>query len=122
MKNQVIKYANYSSLAQKRVLTFPHMKKTVFSNTSDSWTFFSNHAHVLLCLHRNPDSVLRQVALEVGITERAVQKIVAELEAANVLKRTRVGRCNRYTIRKNAKLRHPIESHRSVADLLEFVR
>ena len=122
MENQDIKYAKYSSLTQIRAITFPHMKKAVSLNTSDSWTFFSNHAHVLLWLYDNPDSVLREVALKVGITERAVQKIVAELETANVLKRTRVGRCNRYAIRKSAKLRHPIESHRSVADLLEFVR
>lgn len=88
---------------------------------SDSWTFFSNHTHVLLCLYRDPDILLREVAIEVGITERAVQKIVAELEDAQVVKRTRIGRRNHYAIRKRSKLRHPIESHRSVADLLEFV-
>ncbi len=88
---------------------------------SSSWTFFSNHAHVLLCLHRDPDILLREVAVQVGITERAVQKIVAELEEAQVVKRQRVGRRNHYRIRKSSKLRHPIESHRTVADLLEFV-
>jgi len=76
---------------------------------------------VLLCLYRDPDILLREVAIEVGITERAVQKIVAELEDAQVVKRTRVGRRNHYMIRERSKLRHPIESHRSVADLLEFV-
>ncbi len=90
-------------------------------NASHTWTFLSNHSHVLLCLHRSPDCVLREVALEVGITERAVQKIVSEMEAGGVLTRTRVGRRNRYTINKNCKLRHPIEAHRRVADLLEFV-
>lgn len=92
------------------------------SRKSVSWTFFSNHTHVLLCLHRNPDILLREVATEVGITERAVQKIVAELEDAQVVKRNRVGRRNHYLIRKRSKLRHPIVSHRTVADLLEFVR
>ena len=88
---------------------------------SGSWTFFSNHTHVLLCLCKDPDSVLREVAARVGITERAVQRIVAELEEGGVVKRTRVGRRNRYTIREDVRLRHPIEAHRSVADLLEFI-
>lgn len=92
------------------------------SAKSSSWTFFSNHTHVLLCLHRDPDVLLREVAIEVGITERAVQKIVAELEEAKVVTRKRVGRRNHYAIRKRVKLRHPIESHRSVSDLLEFVK
>lgn len=102
--------------------TKPIVTQQPSSKHSGSWTFFSNHAHVLLCLHRDPDVLLREVAIEVGITERAVQKIVAELEEAQVVKRTRVGRRNHYLIRKRSKLRHPIESHRSVADLLEFVR
>jgi len=101
--------------------TGPIVTQQASSKKSDSWTFFSNHTHVLLCLYRDPDILLREVAIEVGITERAVQKIVAELEDAQVVKRTRVGRRNHYMIRERSKLRHPIESHRSVADLLEFV-
>lgn len=85
------------------------------------WTFLTNHAHVLLCLSRNPDSTLRQVAGDVGITERAVQRIVADLEEAGVLKRQRRGRQNRYTINRRAPLRHPIESHRTVADLIDLI-
>jgi len=76
---------------------------------------------VLFCLHRDPDIRLKEVATQVGITERAVQKIVAELEEAKIVKRKRVGRRNHYEIRKRSKLRHPIESHRTVADLLDFV-
>ncbi|MCH6257568.1 winged helix-turn-helix domain-containing protein [Puniceicoccaceae bacterium K14] len=103
-----------------------HMKVEALSpkpatSQSSSWTFFSNHAHVLLSLYRNPDSTLRDVANQVGITERAVQKIVAELEAANVLSKTKVGRCNRYSINKKKRLRHAIESHRNVGDLLRFI-
>ena len=88
----------------------------------DSWTFFSNHTHVLLCLFKDPDRRLRDVALDVGITERAVQRIVAELEEAGVVKRERVGRRNHYRINKRSRLRHPIEAHRSVSDLLDFVK
>lgn len=61
---------------------------------------------------------LREVALRVGITERAVQRIVAELEASGVLKRTRAGRQNSYEIDCNVPLRHSLESHRTVGDLL----
>ena len=86
-----------------------------------SWTFFSNHAHVLVCLARDPAQRLRDVAATVGITERAVQKIVADLEAGGVLSRRREGRRNRYTIRDDVPLRHPIEAHRRVGDLLAMV-
>lgn len=85
-----------------------------------SWTFLSNHSHVLICLARQPDVRLRSVALEVGITERAVQKIVADLEEADVITRLREGRCNRYKINPCKPLRHPVEAHRRVADLLKL--
>ncbi|MDQ8199847.1 helix-turn-helix transcriptional regulator [Pelagicoccus enzymogenes] len=85
------------------------------------WTFFSNHAHVLLCIDMSDDKVLRDVAVEVGITERAVQKIVADLEAAGIITRFKEGRRNRYKINRRVKLRHAIESHRTVGDLLDFV-
>lgn len=86
-----------------------------------SWTFLTNHSHVLICLARDPEMRLRDVAEEVGITERAVQSIVTDLEAGGVLTRIREGRRNRYTIHPRRPLRHPVESHRSVADLLAMV-
>jgi DNA-binding MarR family transcriptional regulator len=82
------------------------------------WTFLSNHTHVLVCLAREPDQVLRQVAEQVGITERAVQRIVAELEAAGVISRVRHGRRNHYTLNLDAPLRHPLEQHCTVGELL----
>lgn len=85
------------------------------------WTLFSNHAHVLLSLDKEGGKVLRDVAVEVGITERAVQKIVADLESGGMITRFKEGRCNRYKINRRVKLRHAIESHRSVGDLLDFV-
>ncbi|MGF1453116.1 MAG: helix-turn-helix transcriptional regulator [Opitutales bacterium] len=84
------------------------------------WTFLSNHAHVLICLNRQPDARLRDVAQRVGITERAVQRIVAELEDAGSLTREREGRRNRYRILGDTPLRHPLEAHRSIGDLLEL--
>ena len=84
------------------------------------WNFLSNHAHVLVCLSRDPDVVLREVAQRVGITERAVQRIVADLEAAQVIVREREGRRNHYRINGSIPLRHPLESHHTVAELLRF--
>ncbi len=85
------------------------------------WTFLSNHSHVLICLSRQPDMRLRDVAEAVGITERAVQKIVQELESGGVITRRRDGRRNHYTIHRDQPLRHPVESHRTVAALLALV-
>ena len=83
------------------------------------WTFLTNHTHVLLCLYRNPEITLREVAVLVGITERMVQKIVAELVEAGFLEVTKIGRRNTYQITVDKKLRHPLESHRSIGDMLE---
>jgi len=89
--------------------------------STDGWTFLSNHTHVLVCLARNPDQVLREVAAKVGITERAVQRIVAELEQAGVLERKRDGRRNRYRMNLDAHLRHPLEQHCRIGELLDSV-
>jgi DNA-binding transcriptional ArsR family regulator len=93
------------------------------SHSSDThiWTFLTNHAHVLVCLAEDHDMRLRDVADRVGITERAVQKIVADLEAAGILIRERSGRRNHYEINSDAPLRHPVESHRRVGELLSMV-
>ncbi len=85
------------------------------------WTFLSNHAHVLLCIAREPEIRLRDVAERVGITERAVQRIVADLEAGRYLERARSGRRNRYEVHPEAPLRHPVEAHRDVGALLALV-
>jgi len=82
------------------------------------WTFLSNHSHVLVCLAQNPDARLRDVAQTVGITERAVQKIVADLEEAGVVSRERRGRRNHYRLHLERPLRHPLEAHRTVGALL----
>jgi len=85
------------------------------------WTFLTNHAHVLLCLAADRDVRLREVAERVGITERAAQLIVADLELAGYVTRTRVGRRNRYAIRRRGRLRHPLEAHRTIAVLRDIV-
>lgn len=85
------------------------------------WTFLTNHAHVILSLAANPDATLREVAQQVGITERATHRIVAELESEGALKRSRDGRRNHYDIRRDFPLRHDLERHRSIGDLVKMV-
>ncbi len=87
-------------------------------SVSNQWTFFSNHGHVLICLAGNPDQPLREVALAVGITERAVQRIVADLEEAGYLTRERSGRRNAYTLNTKKKLRHSLEKSHSIGEIL----
>lgn len=91
------------------------------SKEGPGWTFMSNHAHVLVCLARDPDVRLRDVAEMVGITERSVVKIVNELEHGGFVTRMRVGRRNHYEIDLDAQLRHPVEATRTVGSLLEML-
>jgi len=87
----------------------------------EGWTFLSNHGHVLVCLQLTPDVRLRDVAEQVGITERAAQQIVADLEAAGYVERSRVGRRNRYAVNVSGRFRHPLEAGVRVGDLLALV-
>ena len=85
------------------------------------WTFLSNHAHVLLCIAEEPEARLREVAHRVGITERAVQRIVADLEEGGYLSRSREGRRNRYELHLDRPFRHSVASHREVRVLLDLI-
>lgn len=89
--------------------------------TESSWTYMTNHSHVLICLAREPELRLRDVAERVGITERAVQRIVTELEEGGALTRIRDGRRNRYEVHTQTPLRHPIEAHRTIGELIALV-
>ena len=82
------------------------------------WTFLTNHAHVLLCVSENPHVRLRDIAEMVGITERAAQRIVTELEEAGYLERVREGRRNTYLLNTAMPLRHPLDSDLRIGDLL----
>ena len=89
-------------------------------NGADSprWTFLTNHGHVLLCLAQAPALRLRDVAEQVGVTERAVQRIVADLEEGGYLTRHRSGRQNEYAINADGQMRHPVEAHATVRALI----
>lgn len=84
-----------------------------------SWTFLTNHAQVLLSLAETPDIRLRDVAERVGITERAAQRILAELVDAGYVKTERVGRRNRYTIDRQHAMRHSAQREYEIGALLE---
>lgn len=86
------------------------------------WTFLSNHGHVLVCLADNPDMLIRDMADNIGITERAVQQIVADLEEAQVITRHREGRRNRYVVRRDVRFRHPLEAGLRVGDFVDLLR
>ena len=85
------------------------------------WTFLTNHTHVLVVLSREPEMRIRDLADEVGITQRAVQRILAELTANGVLKVAKQGRRNRYTINRRVRLRHPLESAHNLGELLDLL-
>lgn len=89
---------------------------------SDShWTFFSNYAHVLVCLAETPEATLREIAERVGITERSAMRLITNLDEAGILRRVKQGRRNTYLIDTSAHLRHPIEEHCTVGELLQTI-
>ena len=91
---------------------------TAQDGAKPSWTFLTNHAHVLVCIAGDDMVRGRDIAALVGITERAVQAIISDLEADGYLTRHRMGRRNRYELHLDLPLRHPLESDHSVAELL----
>ena len=101
-------------------------KKPATSETSQNWTFLSNHAHVLVCVAKNPDVRLSEVAALVGIRERTVHRIVHDLLDAGYISVTKDGRNNVYSVDLDKPLRHPLEADHNIqaiiAPLLKKVR
>lgn len=91
------------------------------SSPPSSWSFLTNHAHVLLCVAHDPGIRLRDIAAAVGITERAAHRIISELVAEGYLVREREGRRNRYQVVEELSLRHPLVEKHQVGDLLEVL-
>lgn len=86
-----------------------------------TWTFLSNHAHVLLCIGRDPEIRIRDIAQLVGITERAAQSIVTDLVDEGFVVRERVGRRNRYHLDPDRALRHPLEADHRIGELVDLL-
>ncbi len=95
--------------------------ENLVSRVGRGWTFLSNHAHVLVCVAEAPDARIRDIAQRVGITERAASNIVADLEHDGYITRERQGRNNHYRLHRDLPLRHPIENHRRIGDLLALL-
>jgi DNA-binding MarR family transcriptional regulator len=88
---------------------------------ASTWVFLTNHAHVLVCIARDPESRARDIAEQVGITERATQRILADLIADGYVTRTKVGRRNHYKINPRGRLRHPVFRDLSIGPLIEVL-
>ena len=86
-----------------------------------TWGFLTNHAHVLLCIARDAQSRVRDIAEQVGITERAAQRILADLIVDGYVTRTKVGRRNHYEINPRGELRHPALRDLSIGPLIEVL-
>jgi len=91
-------------------------------NNHKTWRFLSNHTQVLLLLHRDPDARFRDIAEHVGITERAAQRIVADLVETGYVESERVGRRNHYRINTDIAMRHPAQEGHEVGELLKLLR
>jgi hypothetical protein len=86
------------------------------------WRFVTNHAHVLACIAADPTLRMRDIAANVGITERTAAQIVNQLEQAGYVTKTRNGRRNQYEIHDELPLRHPYHQHRTVGELIRFLQ
>jgi DNA-binding MarR family transcriptional regulator len=91
------------------------------SPDTKAWRFVTNHTQVLLCISRDGGVRLRDIAEHVGITERAAQRIVADLVEGGYVQRQRVGRRNHYSIDREARMRHPAQVHQEIGDLLDLL-
>ena len=89
---------------------------------SASWTFLTNHTQVLICIAEDVDITLREVANKVGITERAAQRIVADLVEAEIVDRRRVGRRNQYLVNRGAAMRHAAQANHQIGPLLDLLQ
>jgi predicted transcriptional regulator len=87
-----------------------------------TWRFLSNHTQVLLCIQRDPDVRFRDIAEMVGITERAAQRIVADLIDSGYVESERVGRRNRYRVNPEIAMRHPAQDGHDIGELLRLLK
>ena len=90
------------------------------SSRANSWTFLTNHGHVLLAVAMNPDIPVKELAQTVGITTRHTLLILRDLEDAGYVRRERVGRANHYTVHSNRPFRHPTAASHQVHELLDI--
>ena len=97
------------------------MHESSAARAAARWDFLTNHAHVLLSVSRDSGIRLREIAAAVGITERSAHKILSELVEEGYVLRERHGRRNRYKVKPELPLRHPLVQDREVGDLLSVL-
>jgi DNA-binding IscR family transcriptional regulator len=97
------------------------MSRTTPTPPDKPWRFVTSHTQVLLCIASNEDARLRDIAETVGITERATQRIVADLVEAGFVTRERVGRRNHYVVNRDLKMRHPSQADQDIGALLDLL-
>ena len=93
----------------------------IYPMKTSQWTFFSNHAHILFILNQKHDITMKEISTAVGITERAVHQIIKQLRNDHYIISKKHGRQNTYIVKHDKHLRHPIEKHKKVADLLSLI-
>ena len=93
-------------------------RKALMVEAGRGWTFLTNHAHVLLCLAQGESLTARELGVRIGITERAIQLILADLTEGGYLKKTKQGRRNLYAVNRKGRLRHPLEAHHTIGELI----
>jgi DNA-binding IclR family transcriptional regulator len=86
-----------------------------------NWTLLTGHGHVLVEIARSPTSRIRDISAVVGLTERTVQVIVADLEAAGYLTRTRIGRRTRYRVNRDNLFRHSAQEGHQIGPFLDLL-
>jgi hypothetical protein len=94
---------------------------SVPDETVGSWTLLTGHGHVLVEIARNPEARIRDISAAAGITERTAQAIVADLEAAGYIARTRIGRRTRYTVNPDSMFRHSAQEGLRVGPFLALL-
>jgi DNA-binding MarR family transcriptional regulator len=82
------------------------------------WTFLSHHSHVLIALDQDADTKIEELAAILGVTSRSVVNVLNDLVEGGYLTKSKLGRRNRYSINKEAKLRHATSGQKSVGDLI----
>jgi hypothetical protein len=94
---------------------------TMDSTNKDAWTFLTGHGHVLVEIARHPDALVREISRAAGVTERTASSIIADLEAAGYITRTRIGRRTRYTVHADAPFRHKGQEGHLIGPLLHLL-
>lgn len=97
-------------------------KNSTLTKSSIEWTFLSNYAHVLICLHKNPDILLREVTVKSALQKELSKQLLEIWQNQKFLEKVKSQQEIIPTINRDQKLRHPLESHHSINELLQLAK